>query len=331
MLRQCASDAKVGTAAPARLAVLSNGDSRGNRGGRWARLPLDGLGGPSILTRDVGELPAALDAILEAHPDALAVNGGDGTLQTLLAECARRGVLDELPPIAVLPGGTTNMCAHDLSGVGNLRRAVRAYAALQELPRVGWPVVRRPILAIQTGDGPTAGTFVGLGAVVRGVEYWQDTLRRRARGGDLGVALAVTRSLWGLARRRPPFDRPTPVGLAFDGGSPAHTEVSALMVTSLGRLPIGMRPYWGDHRGPLASTWMDARPRRPLRYLPPLLWGRVRGLPDDAGYHSLRATSAVLDVDETWLLDGELQHAPGPLVITVGGPLAFLDLRRRRA
>lgn len=314
--------------APARLAVLSNGASRGNRGGRWARLPLDGLGGPSLLTRGLDELPAALDEILAARPDALAVNGGDGTLQTLLAECVRRGVLDELPPIAVLPGGTTNMCAHDLSGVGNLRRALRAYAALRERPRADWRVVRRPILRIETGAGPTAGTFVGLGAVVRGVEFWQQALRRRARGGDLGVALAVFRSLWGLARRRPPFDRPTPVGLAFDGAPPEPTEVSALMLTTLTRMVIGMRPYWGDHDGPIVATWMDPHPLRPLRHLPPLLWGRVRGLPEDGGYHSLRTTDAVLDVHETWLLDGELQDAPGPLVVRVGGPLAFLDLRR---
>ena len=309
--------------------MLSNAESSGNRGGRWARLPLHGLGGPSLLTRELSELPGALDALLDARPDALAVNGGDGTLQTLLAECARRGVLGELPPIAVLPGGTTNMCAHDLSGVWKLRRSLRAYAALRDRPRTEWPVVRRPILAIETADGPTAGTFVGLGVVVRGVEYWLGALRRRARGGDLGVAWAVFRSLWGLARQRPPFDRPTPVGLGFDDAPPRRSEVSALMLTTLERLPIGMRPYWGDHHGPLVSTWMDARPQRPLRYVPPLLWGRVHGLPADGGYHSLRATSAVLEVDETWLLDGELQTAPGPLIVRATRPLTFLDLGRR--
>ena len=329
-MRECPRSADAAERGPHRLAVLSNAGSRGNRGGRWARLPLEGLGGPSLLTRSLDELPAALDAILAARPDAIAVNGGDGTLQTMLTACARLGALGELPPIAVLPGGTTNMSAHDLSGVGNLRRALRAYAALRTQPRGAWPVVHRPILAIETGDGAYAGLFVGLGAVVRGVEYWQAALRTRARGGDLGVALAVARSLWGLARHRPPFDRPTRVGLAFDGAPPALTEVSALMVTSLDRMPIGMRPYWGDPRGPLVSTWMDARPQRPLRFLPLLLWGHVRGLPADGGYHSLRATSAVLDVADTWLLDGELQNAPGPLIVRVGGPLPFLDLGRRR-
>ncbi|MBW6457096.1 MAG: hypothetical protein K0A98_14540 [Trueperaceae bacterium] len=329
-MRECPQSADASERGPHRLAVLSNAASRGNRGGRWARLPLAGLGGPSLLTHGLDELPAALDAILDARPDAIAVNGGDGTLQTLLAECARRGVLAELPPIAVLPGGTTNMCAHDLSGVWHLRRALRAYAALRDLPRSAWPVVRRPILAIETRDGVTAGTLIGLGAVVRGVEYWQQVLRRRARGGDLGVAWAIFRSLWGMVRRQPPFDRPTPVGLGFDGVPPGRVDVSALILTTLDHLPIGMRPYWGDHSGPLVSTWMNARPHRPLRHVPPLLWGRVRGLPANGGYHSLRATSAVLEVDETWLLDGELQAAAGPLAVTVGGPLAFLDLRRRR-
>ena len=316
-------------AADPSLAVLSNAGSRANRNGRWSLLALSGLNGPHEVTHDVTELPAALDELLAARPDALAINGGDGTLQTLLSECARRGVLDALPPLAVLPGGTTNMSAHDLSGLARQREALRAFAALRGLPREAWPVTRRPVVEVHTGDGRRfAGLFFGLGTVVRGVELWQQALRRRSRAGDLGVAVAVGRAMWGIARRKPPFDEATPVTLRFDGEPPTDTAVSALMVTTLERLVLRMRPYWGDGAGPLTSTWMEARPRRLLRHLPPLLWGRASGLPDDGGYHSRRATCLTIGVDDPWLLDGEVLRAPGPLTVVASPPLPFLDLRR---
>ena len=331
-MTECPQRPDVTGADDRRLAVLSNAGSRANRNGRWSLLSLDGLGGPHAVTHAVEELPAALDTLLAARPDALAVNGGDGTLQALLTEAARRGALAELPPLAVLPGGTTNMSAHDLSGVARLREALRAFAGLRDRPADAWPIAWRPVVEVQAGDGRRyAGLFFGLGTVVRGVELWQQALRRRRRAGDLGVAVAVGRVMWGMARRHPPFDGATPLALGFDDEPGTDTAVSALMVTTLARLTLRMRPYWGDGVGPLTSTWMDARPQRLLRRLPPLLWGHASGLPADAGYHSRRASRLTIAVDDPWLLDGEVLRSPGPLVVEASRPLAFLELRGRRA
>ena len=315
-----------------RLAVLSNAASRANRGGALASFDLDGLDRVThAATHTLDALPQALDALLASRPDAVAVNGGDGTIHTLLSECLRRGALAELPPLAVLPGGTTNMNARDLGGGGALVPAMRAFLALRERPRSTWPVTRRPVLQVVAGDlGLHAGLFFGLGVIVRGVEFWQHALRSSPFGAGGGVAVAVARTAWGLARHQPPFDTTTRVGLRFGDDGAFQADVSGLVVTVLERLVLGTRPFWGPGAGPLACTYIDARPQRFLLHLPALLRGHEAALPSTMGYHSRRTERLSLDVDEPWLLDGEIVRAPGPLALSASRPLAFLDLSGAR-
>ena len=326
-MRECALGPEAGSVG-CRLALLSNAMSRSNRGGRWREHPLAQVQGVThALTHSLDDLPAALDTLLASRPDVLAVNGGDGTVQTLLTACVRRGVLEQLPPLAVLAGGTTNMNARDLSGPLGWRRAERALVALLARPPATWPLVRRPVVQVEAGDGSLyAGLFFGLGNLVRGVEFWQRALRENPGAGDWGVGAAVTRTALGIVRREPPFGAPTRVQLHVDGVALAQTETSALMVTTLERLVLGMRPYWGNTTGPLVCTWMDARPRQFLLRLPFLLWGQGGRVADGNGYHSARAAALVIELHEPWLLDGEVVRAPGPLTISATRPLRFVDL-----
>ncbi len=330
-MHECASGPEASSVG-CRLALLSNALSRSNRGGRWREHPVAQVQGVThALTHSLDDLPAALDTLLASQPDVLAVNGGDGTLQTLLTACLRRGVLEQLPPLAVLAGGTTNMSARDLSGPVGWRRAERALVALVARPPATWPLVRRPVVQVEAADGSLfAGLFFGLGNLVRGVEFWQRTLRENPGAGEWGVGAAVTRTAWGIVRREPPFEGATRVQLHLDGAALAQTETSALMVTTLERLVLGMRPYWGNTTGPLACTWMDATPRQFLLRLPFLLWGQGERVAGDAGYHSARGSALRVELDEPWLLDGEVVRAPGPLAISATRPLRFVDLQGGR-
>ena len=314
------------------MALLTNATSRSNRDGRWSAHALPAVPGVThALTHGLDDLPAALDTLLAAQPDVLAVNGGDGTLQTLLTACLRRGVLEQLPPLAVLAGGTTNMSARDLSGPVGWRRAERALVALLARSPATLPLVRRPVVQVEAAGGSLfAGLFFGLGNLVRGVEFWQRTLRENPGAGDWGVGAAVMRTALGIVRREPPFAGATQVHLHLDGAALAQTETSALMVTTLERLVLGMRPYWGNTTGPLACTWMDATPRQFLVRLPFLLWGQGRRVPDGNGYHSAHAAALRIELDEPWLLDGEVVRTPGPLAISATRPLRFVDLNGGR-
>lgn len=309
-----------------RLAVLSNAASGGNAHGRWALWSAAGPHLDHALTHHVDALPAALERLLEAAPDVLAIDGGDGTLQSLLTHCLRHDLLQQLPPLAVLPGGTTNACALDLSATGRFGRARRAFLALQTLPLEAWPLHERPTLLIDARDARYCGLFFGAGDVVRGVELWRATLRETAWAGTIGVANAVARTAIGIARRQPPFDAPTSVSLSLDGAAPSTLQLSALMVTSLERLMLRMRPMWGDGSGPLACTWLDARPPRLLRTLPLALWGAGARLGPDDGYGSTRGARVDVVLDEPWLLDGEVVQESGALAITASAPLRFVRL-----
>ena len=310
-----------------RLAVLSNAASRGNARGRWALWRAAAPDVVQAVTRHVDDVGEAVDALLAADCDALAVDGGDGTLQSLLTHCLRHDLLERLPPLAVIPGGTTNMCAQDLSGTGRFGAALRASLALRARPVERWSLQERALLVVEAGDASRhAGLFFGLGDLVRGVEAWQASLRHGLLAGTVGVGVAVARTAWGIARRRPPFDAATGVTLACDDTPAAHLALSALMVTTLERLVLGMRPSWGDARGTLLCTSLVARPPRLLRTLPLALWGAGGRLRAEDGYACTRAERVVVDLDERWLLDGEVIDAPGPLRISASAPLRFVRL-----
>ncbi len=311
-----------------RLAVLSNAASRANRAGGLASLALDGLELVThVVTHTVDDVPQALDTLLAAEPDAVAVNGGDGTIQTLLTACLRRRDVALLPPLAVLPGGTTNMNARDLGGGGERRQALHDFLALRELPRRHWLLRHRPVLHIEVqGAEVYAGLFFGIGVVVRGVEFWQRSLRRGPLAVELGLGAAIARSAWGLVRRQPPFDVATTITMQLGTEPERQLEVSCLIVSALDELILGFRPFWGPGAGPLACTWMDARPEQFLRHLSALRRGDEARLAGLDGYHSQRTPSLTLDVAEPWLLDGEVVDAPGRLDIRASAPLAFIDL-----
>lgn len=323
----CERFTEGGSSAVNRLAVLSNANGGGRARRRVLRALDEAAGVTHAVTHSVDEVPAALDALLAVRPAALAVHGGDGTLQTLLTEWIRRGDGVTLPPLAVLPGGTTNMSARDLSGAGRLTRQLRTYLALSEVAPERWRTLDRPVLAVQGADGAFhAGLFLGLGAVVRGVELWQRALRQGVRAGDWGVGVAVARAAWGLIRRHPAYAAPVQVGITIDDAVVEQADVSALMVTALHGLVLGMRPYWGEGTGPLACTWMGERAARLALHLPQALWGRGGRIPATAGFRSRRAARVRLDVDAPWLLDGEVLPASGPLALAATPPLRFVVL-----
>jgi diacylglycerol kinase (ATP) len=313
-----------------RLAVLSNAQSRGNRGRALERLGFSGLDGLAhAVTHAADELPDALDALLATRPAALAINGGDGTSQRLLTLCRRRGDLSRLPPLAFLPGGTTNMNARELGGGGSRRAALEAFLALRALPRPQWPLQRQRVLLIDIAGGASyAGLVFALGAVVFGVEYWERSHRQGSLPVELGLSVAVARTALSIARRTPPFDAATPVELGFGSAPPQRAAVSCLLVSALDRLFFGFRPFWGGGDGPLACTWLDERPRAFARRLPALLWGRGAALRSDDGYHSLRTERVAVELDDPWLLDGEIERECGRLLLTASAPLPFLDLSR---
>lgn len=312
-----------------RLAILSNPHSKMGQGRQQQLASLSALSGVDHrLCGAVDDLPALLREMLAGRPQVLAVNGGDGTLQTVLTVLLGGG-FDELPLLCALPGGSTNMSARDLGAGGSQRRALTSLLALRDQPHCGWPVATRSVLEVRSREGAFhAGLFFGVGTIVRGAEFWQSELRASGRTGEWAAGAALARGAWGILRRQPPFADPTRLHLQFDGETPADVEVALLLVTVMRRLFLGMTPFWGAGDAALACTWIDDRPRRLLRRLPALLRGRAAQMHEDEGYHSRRAEQIDLGVNDVWLLDGELHPGGTTLSFRPSRPLQFIDLEQ---
>ncbi|HSG89349.1 MAG TPA: diacylglycerol kinase family protein [Pseudomonadales bacterium] len=314
-----------------RLAILSNAGSGRNqrKAARLARL--DGLSGVhQCVTNSAAQVPAALVELLREAPDLLVINGGDGSVQealTVLHAMGRCAPAQALPPIAVLPAGSTNMIAGDLGCGGRFERRLAEVLALRDRPRARWNVkTRSPLLVTDAAGVERLGFFFGMGTIVRGIDYWHRSLAHGGGAGEWGAGAALLRAAWGIARREPPFAEPAHVRLEIDGGPPQARDLMFLLVTPMRRLFLGLTPFWGPGDGPLSLTWVDDRPRRFVRRVPALLRGRAERLPEADGFHGRRPASVVVELDEAWVIDGEVVAAPGRLTLSAAPPMAFVHL-----
>ena len=99
-----------------------------------------------------------------------------------------------------------------------------------------------------------------------------------------------------------------------------------LLATTLDRLMLGLRPFWGDGRG--AVRWLDVQ--APPRRLAAALWAGGRGRPEPwmaaAGYNSGRAERLRVAMDEPFVLDGEVfEPGPGGVLLSAPDRVAFVS------
>jgi len=308
-----------------RIGVVSNRRSHRNRGGRAPALPGGDL--IAVMPETRAELTEALRDFRALGIDMLVVDGGDGTVRDVLT-CGGAVWGDAWPRLAVLPSGKTNALAIDL-GLPQDWGLADAVAAM----RAGRTVVRRPIEVVRRDDAtvPLRGFLLGAGAFAGATDLAQHTHRAGAfRGLAVGLALgwAVTQTLFGRDDGR--WRGGTRMRLRFGtearalAGGPVPNGDAArylLLMTALGRFPLGLRPF-GPPRQGMKTLIADAPPRRLAAALPAILGGAApRWLPG-AGYHRVDAATLDATLDDTFILDGE-HFSGGALLIREGPPLAF--------
>lgn len=317
---------------PVKTGVITNPRSRANRRG-FADIS-------AVLARRAGvvhhvleefaDLPAVLREFAQAQVGLVAINGGDGTVQATLSELLREPVRGPLPLLGVLAGGTTNAIANDVGGRG--RRAA-VLARLIEQGRGGVDptlVTARHVIALRRAPGERVryGMLFGSAGISRGIalrralipQIWvPDALANAAVVAGLALGWSL-----GLAFARRVFEG-EPVGVGFDGEQPVPGHHVIVLVTTLQRLVLGMRPFWGTGPGGLQYTSIAYPPRALLGNLRRLLYGdRQRRLP--AGYLSRKADAISLRLSCPFVLDGEFyEPAPGqPVELRAGPRVGFL-------
>lgn len=296
-------------------------------------------GRPLQVTHHVTERAEQASALLRSTAwqpdDLLVVNGGDGSVQQVLTTLITACPAERRPRVACLPGGTTNMTAYDLNRHRRFADCVQTLRAA--LPAAdGAPVAPRPVVRVAAGprDEARCGLFFGIGTIVRGIEYFHARIRDNGGAHELGAGVALARVLWGIARREPPFAEPLTVDVettpAADGAFrlPAPVPVRLLLATTLERLFLGIRPYWGSGDRPLRCTLVETHASGFLGRMPRLLRGRpdLQMTPAN-GYHSARLGELALRFDGSFTLDGELFAGAGDTMrVSATEPVRFLRL-----
>ena len=137
--------------------------------------------------------------------------------------------------------------------------------------------------------------------------------------GEVGPGMTIALFLLSIAKGSGGYVEPVPISVGLNGNPPEKRALLGVLVSTLERLFMGIRPYWGTKAGPLHYTAIRARPRHLLRALPSMLRGR-RGR---------YGTEVHLTFDSGYTLDGELFTSDsdlGPLVVRDGGQVLFLRL-----
>ena len=98
------------------------------------------------------QIGEAMRTIARVRPKVLVINGGDGTVQAALTEIYNGGHFGaELPPVAVLPSGKTNLIALDLGAQGD---PVEALDRLVDIAQsdLSPHLVARELIALSGGE-----------------------------------------------------------------------------------------------------------------------------------------------------------------------------------
>ena len=101
------------------------------------------------------------------------------------------------------------------------------------------------------------------------IEFCKEHVHSRGIRDELAPGVVALRTIWGLARREPYFSDPSPMNIDFDEhADDTLRPVVQLLVTSLNRLFLGTRPYWGTENAALHCTWLEKPAHKVLRAFP---------------------------------------------------------------
>jgi hypothetical protein len=316
------------------VGVLSNPLSGGNRKG-LADVRAVLAGQSRAIHREVQTPPDVVTALADfarQEVDVITVNGGDGTIQAVLTALFYRRPFETLPLLAILRAGTDSVTARDVGLKGSRERALRMLFTWASTREGGATILDRSILRVEGAvkQEPLYGMIFGAAGIYQGIQFTHRNVYTLGVRGSLAPTLTLARFFWELARGNSDYVAPVPITIALDRHPKEQLDCMLILVSTLERLFLKLRPFWGTESAPLRYTAISARPRHLFRALPSLLRGRKgRHGTTENGYFSHNVHEVRLTFDSGFTLDGEL-YLPdtrlGPVVVKDGGRASFLRL-----
>ena len=281
------------------------------------------------ILQDFRHIDSALEDCAAKGVTNLFISSGDGTIQEIQTQIAERKLFATPPRLALLPHGTTNMTAADL---GFRRRNLKQQAAFILNPETGETRTRPTLRVANPRDGkPRHGMFLGTGAVWKATKFCQDAVHKTGLKGDFAtfatLAAAIGKSIFKKADPGDPdrIDRPYEMTIHGDHLVKASGSHLLFFATTLDRLILGTRPFWGGKKGPIRATILPYPvPNIPRWLLPIMYGGEDRAYPQ--GALSFSADSLEIESATPYVIDGEFFDPPEgeALRVETGPVLTYL-------
>ena len=266
---------------------------------------------------DFSRLNAFLDEMGKAGVSDLFISSGDGTIQEIQTQLAERKPFASLPRLCLLPHGTTNLTAADLGFVHKSIVRQAQFLAAAGAGHVGTDLRTRASLRIvNPADGKTRhGMFLGTGAVWRATLFCQDAVHRTGLKGDWAtfatLAAAIAKSVFSKSDPDNPerIDRPYQMTVRGDGEEVVSGGELLFLATTLDKLILNTRPFWGGKKAPIRASSFPYPPPNLARWLYSALYGAEdRRMP--LGCHSFSANVLGIETECPFVLDGEFFDPP---------------------
>jgi diacylglycerol kinase (ATP) len=313
-------------------AVIINPKSGRGRGKGLAladTLKSSGSTADVLVLDDFAKLVPGLQHFAGNNVESLFISSGDGTIQAIQTWLAESGAFKTLPRLCLLPHGTTNMTAADL---GFRRKSIAEQAnfinTLTPNEMRTRPTVR---VANPKGRGPLHGMFFGTGAIAEATRYCQVAFNDKGVGGHWAtfatLASVVSKTIFLPANPDDPnrFDKPYPITLKADGAMKCEGQQLFALATTLEKLILGTRPFWGGASAPLRTTTLPYPvPSIPRWIFPMMFGGEDRQSP--AGSTSTACRACEITCPTSFVIDGEFYDPPTdePLRLEAGPKLDYI-------
>lgn len=278
--------------------------------------------------RDHEQLATDLKRFAQNGVKLIVIDGGDGTVRDVVSNI-HHAYPNAWPAFAILPSGKTNVIAGHvglfndglagwqqlvaLQTAGQLGRVETACAALE----ISWPEHDKPM---------QRGFLIGFAAFADGKRTAEEKLHPMGIAKGLAVAIAIGSV---LRRTLMPSRKSGAIGevgsVVVDGERREVDRHYLVMLSTLDRLTLGLRPFWDGGSGHI--NWLDisAPPKRILRGLVLMAQGKRKAWMEQGGYASGQAQTVDVKFDAPFVLDGELYDTHGHVRITASQPIRFIS------
>ena len=317
-----------------KIAALSNPLSGKNKRGGFEKFEQAIVKFPQILhvaASNPDKIEVALQQFAQENIQIIILNGGDGTLQTVLTYLKHKQDGEFNPTLLLLQAGTTSMVFGDVGCKGKLESILGKVIQYvdgehQQLTKIQRPVLR---MRLVKSKKTICGMFFGAGAIYSGILYCRQRLHTKGIRGELGPSIAMLWFLldWITVNK---LTVPAKARIRVNNESSMSGEFSIIIATTLNRLLMGAYPFWATEckDKTAAFSFIRCNPPHTFKAFVRILRGRSPDVEQKANYYqSYYSNTVKLEIENGFTLDGELfgeQGIVSEICLDTVGTISFL-------